>query len=382
MATFTKSFFFRKQWVASIAIALLMLGCSSAEMSPRPSESATLDNLFPMSAATPATTASVLSQSTAVALGRGINLGNMFESPLANGDWGVAPDKSTDYLRFVTLAADAGFKHVRVPVRWSNHASADAAAVIDPAFAARVDAVIDAALARDLYVLLDVHHYRQLDGDQLDKGEFRVADDVVELRFLNLWKQLSRRYANRPPKLLFELYNEPHGKQNATWNALMSRALREVRQANPERIVVVGPTHWNNANSLRELRLPADANLLVTVHNYEPFKFTHQGAEWVSPLLPTGVACCDEAQRTETLRGLDLAVQWSQTNRYPVHVGEFGAYQAAPLESRIAYVRLMRESMDARKLPWTYWELASGFGIYDPLVNAWRAPLRDALLSR
>jgi endoglucanase len=379
MFTFTKSFF-RKQWIASVAIAILMLGCSSAEMSLRPSESTTLDNLFPLSPVSPATTASALSQSTAVALGRGINLGNMFESPLANGDWGVVPDKSTDYLRFVTLAADAGFRHVRVPVRWSNHASADAAAVIDPAFAARVDAVIDAALARGLYVLLDVHHYRQLDGDQLDKGEFRVAEDVVELRFLNLWRQLSRRYANRSSKLLFELYNEPHGKQNATWNALMSRALREVRQANPERIVVVGPTHWNNANSLRELRLPADANLLVTVHNYEPFKFTHQGAEWVSPLLPTGVTCCNEAQRTETLRGLDLAVQWGQTNRYPVHVGEFGAYQAAPLESRIAYVRLMRESMDARKLPWTYWELASGFGIYDPLANAWRAPLRDALL--
>jgi endoglucanase len=380
MITFTKSFL-RKQWVAPIAVALLMLGCSSTEISPRPSENTILNNLFPLSPMSPATTASALSQSTAAALGRGINLGNMFESPLANGDWGVMPDKTADYLRFVTLAADADFKHIRLPVRWSNHASADAAAVIDPVFAARVDAVIDAALARGLYVLLDVHHYRQLDGDQLDKGEFRVADDVVELRFLNLWRQLARRYANRSPKLLFELYNEPHGKQDATWNALMSRALREVRQVNPERVVVVGPTHWNNANSLPDLLLPADPNLLVTVHNYEPFKFTHQGAEWVSPVLPVGLTCCHAAQRMEALRGLDLAVQWSQTNRYPVHVGEFGAYQAAPLESRLAYMRMMREGLEARRLPWTYWELASGFGLYDPLANEWRKPLRDALLG-
>jgi endoglucanase len=368
-----------------VAMTSLLVACGATTRStptPVPTvASVNLDAIFPLAPTDPPTVASALSQTTAAALGRGVNLGNLFESPLANGDWGVLPDKTTDYLRFVELAANAGFTHVRVPVRWSNHASSDAAAVIDLIFAARVDAVIDAALARGLYVLMDVHHYRQLDGDALDKGEFRVADDVVELRFLNLWRQLSQRYANRSSKLLFELYNEPHGKQDATWNTLMSRALREVRQANPGRIVVVGPTHWNNANALRDLRLPADANLLITVHNYEPFKFTHQGAEWVTPLLPTGVTCCDAAQRVEALRGLDLAVQWSKDNRYPVHVGEFGAYSAAPLDSRLAYMRLMRESMEVRKLPWTYWELASGFGIYDPLTNTWRESLRDALLA-
>jgi endoglucanase len=373
------------RWGALIIATLGILGCSSVDAQSRtqsrPRESASVDSLFPMSAAAPATTASALSKSTAAALGRGINFGNMFDSPLANGDWGVAPDKADDYLRFVTLAADAGFKHIRVPVRWSNHASADAAAVIDPVFAARVDALIDAGLARGLYVMLDVHHYRQLDGDALDKGEFRVADDVVELRYLNMWRQISQRYANRSSRLLFELYNEPHGKQNATWNTLMSRALRVVRLTNPERVVVVGPTHWNNANSLRDLRLPADSNLLVTVHNYEPFKFTHQGAEWVSPPLPIGSTCCDAAQRSEALRALDLAAQWSQANHYPVHVGEFGSYQAAPLESRVAYTRMMRDAMEARQLPWTYWELASGFGLYDPITNAWRKSVRDALLG-
>jgi endoglucanase len=370
------------RWLVVSAIAsITLLGCGTTAMQAPASESTGLDTLFPLSPMSPATAASALSQSTAAALGRGVNLGNMYDSPLANGDWGVVPDKATDYLRFVTLAADAGFKHIRVPVRWSNHASADAAAVIDPVFAARVDAVVDAALARGLYVMLDIHHYRQLNGDALDKGEFRVADDVVELRLLNLWRQLSQRYANRSPKLLFELYNEPHGKQDATWNTLMSRALREVRKANPERIVVVGPTHWNNANSLRDLSLPADPHLLVTVHNYEPFKFTHQGAEWVSPVLPTGLTCCDAVQRTEALRALDLAAQWSQTNRYPVHLGEFGAYQAAPLESRLAYMRMMREGLEVRRLPWTYWELASGFGLYDPVANVWRKPIRDALLG-
>ena len=43
---------------------------------------------------------------------------------------------------------------------------------------------------------------------------------------------------------------------------------------------MVGPTSWNSLADLPLLRLPADANLLVTFHYYEPFQFTHQGATW------------------------------------------------------------------------------------------------------
>jgi endoglucanase len=367
-----------------MVLAALVAGCGSGSTStPQRTDAGgtSIDQLFPTMPSGNAPGASAESINTAAALGRGINLGNMLESPTGKGEWGVVPDNATDFLRFVPLAADAGFKHVRIPVRWSNHASADAAATIDPAFAARVDGLIDTALARGLYVIVDVHHYRQLDGDTLDKDELRVDDSVVELRFLNLWRQIARRYASHSPKLLFELYNEPHGKQNETWNTLMSRALREVRQSNPGRIVIVGPTQWNNANALTSLRLPPDANLLVTVHNYEPFKFTHQGADWVSPVLPTGLTCCNDAQRKEMMHGLDLAAQWSKANRYPMYVGEFGAYERADIESRVTYTRIMRDAMEARQFPWAYWELASGFGIYDPVANVWRTRLRDALMA-
>jgi hypothetical protein len=57
-----------------------------------------------------------------------------------------------------TIAA-AGFDTVRLPVTWPHS--------VDPAFFARVERAVDAALARGLDVVLDVHRF-----EELSAGEF------------------------------------------------------------------------------------------------------------------------------------------------------------------------------------------------------------------
>jgi len=310
------------------------------------------------------------------ALGRGINFGNIFDAP-REGDWGLRADDS-----LIDLVGEGRFtRSVRLPVRWSNHASTDAAARIDEAFFARVERTVDRLLARGASVLLNIHHYRQLDGDPLDPGETPVDPAVVDLRFLALWAQIAERFANRGPALMFEIYNEPHGRLEPLWNDLLSRALRVIRRQNPTRVVVIGPTEWNSARALPRLVLPADRFVSLTVHHYEPFRFTHQGAEWVSPRLPLGVDCCDAPQRAEALALLDQAAADGRRRNHPVLVGEFGAYSKAPLEARVRYLRFMRDAMEARGLPWMAWELASGFGIYDPVAGRMRPELFDALFG-
>jgi endoglucanase len=329
---------------------------------------------FPPSAEGPPPGASPQAQALARDLGRGINFGNMLDAP-NEGDWGLRVEDE-----FIALVGDGGLtKSVRLPVRWSNHASADAAAVIDAAFFARVDSVVDRLLARGVTVLLNMHHYRQLDGDALDPGEKPVDASVVQVRLLSMWQQIAARYAQRSPRLVFEIYNEPHGALEPQWNDLLSRAVRAIRATNPERAIVVGPTQWNSASRLAQLRLPPDPNLILTVHHYEPFDFTHQGAEWISPLLPTGMDCCDEAQQQRITAPLDIAVAEARRLGYPVFVGEFGAYGKAPQDARLRYLRFVREAMAARELPWIYWELAAGFGVYDPVARSLRTDMTEAL---
>lgn len=329
--------------------------------------------------------ASDAARAAAVAIGRGVNFGNMLDAP-TEGAWGLTVED-----RFITLVGNSkpAIQSVRLPVRWSNHASADAQATIDPVFMERVAGVVDNLLARGVVVVLNMHHYRQLDGDTLDYGEAAVPDSadhaLVRMRFLAMWAQIAKRFANHDARLLLEPYNEPHGLLNRQsdgsqpWNDLVSRAVRVIRKTNPTRVLVIGPTIWNSAYGLEQLVLPHDANLVLTVHSYEPFKFTHQGAEWVSPKLPTGVSCCDAAQTQTINQLLNTAQNQARAKGYPVFVGEFGAYSTAPLLSRVEYLSTMRQQMAQRGMSWTYWELAAGFGVYDPVQNQFRPEITQAL---
>lgn len=355
-----------------LILGSLFLACSACASLPAPS----LDN-FPAMANNAAPGASPKAIQTAKALGRGVNFGNMFEAP-NEGDWGIRYQDS-----FVDAAWDAGFRSVRLPVRWSNHADTNPPFALDANFTARVESAVKRLLDKGFYVVLNMHHYRQLDGDKLDRGEFDVAEAYLDVRFLMLWEQIAQRFAGYGDRLAFELYNEPHGRLNGeAWNVLAARALGVVRKTNPHRIVVIGPTNWNNANHLPRLKLPNDAHLIVTIHNYEPFNFTHQGADWVSPRLPTGEKCCDGAQINNLTYPLSEAQEWAKDTRYPIYVGEFGAYNKADESSREHYTRLMRDEAEARGMSWAYWEFGSSFGVYDPARSAFRPGLLKALLGK
>ena len=85
-------------------------------------------------------------------LGRGINLGNALDGP-HEGAWGVT--LKADYFR---LIKKAGFNSVRIPIRWSTHASTAAPYDIETDFFQRVDWAIGQALSRNLAAVINVHH--------------------------------------------------------------------------------------------------------------------------------------------------------------------------------------------------------------------------------
>jgi endoglucanase len=303
------------------------------------------------------------------ALGRGVNLGNALEAP-KEGDWGLKLEEK--YFRVI---AEAGFNHVRVPTKWSAHAAKQAPYTIEPAFFERVDWVLDQAHQNKLRVVLNLHHYDELDKDP--DGELPRA--------IALWKQIALRYKDRGEWLYLELMNEPHEKLNddGQWNAILPKLLAAVRETNPTRPVIVGPPFWNGIWALPKLQLPDDKNLIVTVHNYGPFEFTHQGASWAQGSEKwlgrkwTGSPTELKKMRDE----FDQAAQWSKEHNRPIYLGEFGAYEKADMESRVRWTTAIVREAEKRGFSWAYWEFGAGFGVYDRQKGEWREPLLKALLQ-
>jgi endoglucanase len=150
----------------------------------------------------------------------------------------------------------------------------------------------------------------------------------------------------------------------------------------------------------------------VTVHCYEPFHFTHQGAGWVGLQALKGVrypgppenplALPESLRENQAVRAflesynqlpagqnpssprtiremLDTAHDWSRYFGRPVHLGEFGAHQPGDPASRGRYLRDVRTLAEERGIPWTLWEWKAGFGYWNPRTN--RPNFRKALME-
>lgn len=299
---------------------------------------------------------------------RGINMGNALEAPV-EGAWGMVIREE-----FFEIIKEAGFDHVRIPIRWSAHAGDEYPYSLWPGFLRRVDEVVSQALAQGLTAVINIHHYEELMHNPEEHKE----------RFLALWRQIAEAYRDWPDNLYFSVLNEPMGNLTAElWNEYLVEALRVIRESNPYRMVVIGPANWNAVSHLAFLDWPeGDENLMATFHYYSPFEFTHQGAGWVSDPPPVGTRWTGtEAEIRAIRRDLDRAVRFAEENDVKVWLAEFGAYSTADMESRALWTATVAREAEKRGIPWSYWEFGAGFGAFDRNTNTWRQELLDALIN-
>jgi len=301
-------------------------------------------------------------------LARTLNLGNALEAPV-EGAWGI-----TLQAGYFQAIAAAGFSAVRLPVNFEAHATTEPPYRIDPAFLERVDWALRTANTDGLVVVLDMHNYQTMMDTPADETP----------RFLALWSQVANRYRSYPDQAVyFELLNEPNGNLDGpAWNAIFAQALALVRRENPVRPVIVGPSNWNGPDTLPDLVLPADPNLIVTFHYYLPFQFTHQGASWIDGsdawLGTTWDASADQTAALD--RDFDAVAIWAQAQARPVFLGEFGSNYAADQASRLRWTSAVARAAERRGFAWGYWEFGSDFGLYDTASDRWDTDLVHALI--
>jgi endoglucanase len=297
-------------------------------------------------------------------LGRGINI--LGYDPL----W-KSPSEARFQERYFQMIRAAGFDHVRINLHPFRDAKPNGG--ISEAYWKTLDWAIQHALESKLAVILDVHEFLEMAKEPMAKKE----------RLLAVWKQIAERYQNAPNTVFFEILNEPNGQLSPKlWNRMLLEALAVIRRTNPHRTVIVGPGHWNSINLLEELELPEnDPNLIVTVHYYNPFSFTHQGTPWTDYKDKVGVVWQgDEQERLAIQRDFDRAQAWAQQHHRPLYLGEFGVYDKAEMPSRVRYLAFVVQEAERHGWSWAYWQFDSDFILYDVAKQQWVQPILNTLI--
>lgn len=262
-------------------------------------------------------------------MGRCLNLGGELET----GGWPTQDAPSTS--RFNAIKA-AGFRTIRLPIKWDTHAQTQPGYQIDPRWFAVVDGYVSGASNAGLNVIINIHHFRDLDAN---------PDGNVD-RFVAFWDQIAQHFANAPSSVWFELLNEPHDKVTEPFlRSLYAKALARIRATNPTRPVIAGGANGSNSYSINDLQLPDDPYIVPEFHSYAPLAFTHQGAYWVKPAFPVGVSFpAAMALQTQAQQVALIKAYMQRTGRVPVML-EFGAIGLAAKQDRIRYYRTMSSAM-------------------------------------
>ncbi len=309
---------------------------------------------------------STASRTASLPVGRCINMGNHLEPP-AEAGWGGRKIADNDFA----IIARAGFDTVRIPVRWSSHADAKPPHKIDRAFMNRVKHVVTLAEAAGLNVILNSHHFEQIHKEPLEAAPQLAA----------MWSQIATEFQNFDRnRLWFEIENEPHDKfDDSNLLEVLTPALAELRKTNPDRPVIIGGQKWSGIDSLATLKLPDDPHIVPTFHYYDPFDFTHQGAEWNDPPPPIGrkwPTGRDAEQLAADVEKIRLYI--SRTGKTPF-MGETGVHTTVSLDERVAYHRGIREAFDPLAIGICAWAFTNTMPLYDSASSSWLRGILEAM---
>jgi endoglucanase len=310
---------------------------------------------------------------------RGVNLTNWFQVSSA-GQIQFTKFTRQDLINIKSLGCDV----VRLPIDLHSMTAGRPDYTVDPLFYYFLDQVVDMAEELGLHLIFDNHTF-----DPSENTDPNIGDALIAV-----WTQIAGHYKNRSTYLYYEVLNEPHGISDAVWNTIQQSVVQAVRTVDQTHTIIIGPAGWNSYSNLQYMPNYADDNLIYTFHFYDPFIFTHQGADWTDPSMASlaGVPFPYDAARmpvcppelvgswvqssvnnyhndgtvARVKQLIDIAAAFKNQRNVPLYCGEFGAYiPNSNNDDRIYYYTLVRSYLEEKGIAWTTWDYRGGFGLFE-----------------
>ena len=208
---------------------------------------------------------------------KGVNLGgwiSQFDRYVIEHFDTFITKKDIDYI------ASLGFDHVRVPVDYNVLEDEDGNTK-ETGFK-YLENRLEWCRDNGLHMLIDLHECYGYSFDPLKKDMDRAKffyDEALQNRFMNLWREIAKRFGQYPETVAFEPLNEVVLESVAdAWNDILARFIALIREYSKDTWIVCGGVCYNSVLTVPLLKVPFDEKIVYNFHCYEPFPFTHQGA--------------------------------------------------------------------------------------------------------
>lgn len=188
--------------------------------------------------------------------------------------------------------------------------------------------------------------------------------------FAQAWKTLAQRYRTSKTLVGYDLLSDPNPEllvragvsekdlegTTGDWNLLAKRLTLAIREADPDRPLIVETGSWAYARGFEKLVPTGDANTVYSFHMFSPHKYTHQTPE--APLaypgiIPAHVEPAGHWNREAIKANLQPALKFQRQHRVPILVGEFGTQRFAP--GAESYLRDLLLAFEEARWHWMFW---------------------------
>ena len=285
----------------------------------------------------------------------------------------------------IDTVRDRGFNLVRAQVSFVNHM--DEEGNIDELWLDRVQEVVDYCMNAGVYCVINTSGYMWL---TCNPAEWETNKPI----YINLWKQLSDRFADYGELLIFESCNEVLYEEGM-WSAPPEEAydvMADIHQTfvdtvragggyNETRNLMINPYAAGYDYDMNlNFELPQDTvedHLIAQVHVYVPQNFTFNETNLGSTdFVDEWGSEADQMYLDSVLQGVKK--RFIDELGVPVLIGEFGIVDRAPEDERAEYIGFYSQKAQGYGLELCYFDDGSDFAIIDRSLLFWT---QDAIIK-
>lgn len=286
-----------------------------------------------------------------------------------------------------------GVEIIRVPIWFEEFSSGKPDYIVEDWLWESIDNAVSWCEELQMYMIIDFHN-------NCSDGHPTKPD--VEKMLVKIWKQIAERYKDKSDYVLYEIMNEPHLSSASPeadivkWGKVQGNVLKEIRAIDKKHTVIVGGEQSNSLGAMLKLPDYKDDNIIYNFHDYTPFLFTHQGAEWWNPMSyfkhvpfpyvkekmpPAPKNATDEAKwfyknyekdasEKNLVAPLDKAVEFANKRNSALMCNEYGVMMNyADEQERVNWYAMKTKWMKERNIIRVSWDYTGKFGIFNSVSD-------------